>query len=134
VPGVTHVLTHFGINDLVLPRMLGEPPVTADELIEGFTSLAGLAHRAGLRILAGTIGPFAGAGPRMATAEALATRRAVNDWIRRAGVFDGVFDVARAVEKPQAPDYIRPDLDSGDGMHPNDKGAEAIAAAVDLNL
>ncbi|MFI6070564.1 hypothetical protein ACIA5C_03115 [Actinoplanes sp. NPDC051343] len=78
--------------------------------------------------------PAERAGPRMVTAAALATRRAVNDWIRRAGVFDGVFDVARAVENPQAPDYIRPDLDSGDGMHPNDKGAEAIAAAVDLNL
>jgi lysophospholipase L1-like esterase len=134
VPGAAVVLTHFGINDLVLPGMLGEPPVTAADLVEGFTALAGLAHRAGLRILAGTIGPFGGASPQMATAEALAVRREVNDWIRGADVFDGVFDVARAVENPRAPDCIRPDLDSGDGMHPDDKGAEEIAAAVDLAL
>ena len=30
VPGRTHVLVHFGINDLGLPGMAGEPPATAD--------------------------------------------------------------------------------------------------------
>jgi lysophospholipase L1-like esterase len=40
--------------------------------------------------------------------------------------------MARAVENPEAPDYIHPALDSGDGMHLNDKGAQAMANAVDL--
>ena len=30
VPGRTHVLVHFGINDLGLPGMAGEPPATAE--------------------------------------------------------------------------------------------------------
>ncbi|TDC28209.1 SGNH/GDSL hydrolase family protein [Micromonospora sp. 15K316] len=130
VPGLTHVLLHFGINDLVLPRMLGEPLPTAAALVQGFTELADRAHDAGLKILGGTIGAFGGAP--ISTPEGLAVRRQVNDWIRTTDVFDGVFDVARAVADPQAPDHIHPALDSGDGMHLNDRGAKAMADAVDL--
>jgi lysophospholipase L1-like esterase len=134
IPGVTHVLVHFGINDLGLPGMAGEPPATAGALIDGFTALARRAHRAGLRILAATVGPFAGAVyPGVSTPAGLAARREVNDWIRSTGVFDAVFDVARAVEDPDAPDHIHPALDGGDGMHLNDKGARALADAVDLD-
>lgn len=133
IPGVTHVLVHFGINDLGLPGMSGEPPATSGALIEGFQALARRAHTAGLKILTATVGPFAGAVyPGFSTPEALAARREVNDWIRTAGLFDAVFDVARAVANPEDPGYIRPDLDSGDGMHLNDKGAEAMANAIDL--
>ncbi|MBM0232212.1 SGNH/GDSL hydrolase family protein [Micromonospora sp. STR1_7] len=133
IPAVTHVLVHFGINDIGLPGMLGEPPTTADALVEGFGALADRAHGAGLKILAATIGPFAGAGPGISTPEGLAVRRAVNDWIRTTDAFDAVVDVARAVADPRAPDYILPALDSGDGMHLNDRGAGAMVDAVDLD-
>jgi lysophospholipase L1-like esterase len=133
VPGATHVLVHFGINDLGLPGMAGLPPATAEDLIGGFTALARRAHEAGLTILAGTIGPYGGAiYPGVSSPEGLATRRLVNEWIRTSGVFDSVFDVARAVENPEDPDFIRPDFDSGDGMHLNDAGARAMAETVDL--
>jgi lysophospholipase L1-like esterase len=134
VPGATHVLVHFGINDLGLPGMVGEAPAEADALIEGFTTLARRVRAAGLTILAATIGPFAGAiYPGVSTPEGLAVRRRVNDWIRGADLFDAVVEVARAVENPDAPDFIRPDLDAGDGMHLNDLGAETLAGAVDLS-
>jgi lysophospholipase L1-like esterase len=134
IPAVTHVLIHFGINDLGLPGMSGEPPATADALVAGFTELARRAHDAGLRILAATIGPFAGAVyPGVSTPEGLAVRREVNEWIRTTEAFDAVVDVAAAVEDPTAPDFIRPDLDGGDGMHLNDEGARAMAEAVDLD-
>ncbi|GIF68440.1 hypothetical protein Ais01nite_64750 [Asanoa ishikariensis] len=129
IPALTHVLVNLGINDLVLPRMLGGPPATAGDLIAGFTALAGKAHRAGLKIVVATVGPFAGAGPEVHVLEA---RREVNDWIRATGVFDGVFDVAAAVADPRSPDHIRRALDAGDGMHLNDTGAKAMADAVDL--
>jgi lysophospholipase L1-like esterase len=133
IPGLTHVLVHFGMNDLGLPGMFGEPPITSDALIEGFKALATRAHKADLKILAATIGPFAGAVyPGMSTPEGLDARRQVNDWIRTTDTFDAVFDVARAVENPEAHDYIHPALDGGDGMHLNDKGAQAMANAVDL--
>jgi lysophospholipase L1-like esterase len=132
IPRLTHVLVHLGMNDLGLPGMSGEPPATAAALIEGFRALAHRAHEADLRILAATIGPFAGAVyPGVSTPEGLAARRDVNDWIRTTDAIDAVFDVARAVENPEAPDYIHPALDSGDGMHINDKGAQAMANAVD---
>ena len=134
VPGTTHVLVHFGINDLGLPGMYGGRPATADALIEGFTALARRAHAANLKILAATIGPFAGAiYPGISTPDGLAARRDVNDWIRTTDTFDAIFDVARAVENPDAPDSINPALDSGDGMHLNDDGARAMADAVDRN-
>ncbi|MGI5165030.1 SGNH/GDSL hydrolase family protein [Spirillospora sp. CA-253888] len=133
VPGATHVLVHFGINDLGVPGMDGLPPATAEDLIDGFTTLAALAHDAGLTVLAATIGPFAGAiYEGVSTPEGIATRRRVNEWIRTGGAFDAVFDVARAVEDPDKPDFIRPDFDAGDGMHLNDAGARAMAESVDL--
>ncbi|MEV0252589.1 GDSL-type esterase/lipase family protein [Nocardia sp. NPDC050712] len=131
VPGVTRVLVNFGINDLILGGMAGQPPATAAELIAGFTALAARAHAAGLTVHAATIGPYAGCVyPGMPIEETLATRRAVNEWLRGTDVFDGVFDVAAAVADPARPDFIRPDFDSGDGMHLNDAGAQAMAATI----
>ncbi|MBF6124616.1 GDSL-type esterase/lipase family protein [Nocardia brasiliensis] len=131
VPGVSAVLVNFGINDLILGGMSGEPPATADELIAGFTTLARRARAAGLTVHAGTIGPYAGViYPGMPVAETVQTRRAVNEWLRTTDVFDTVFDVASAVEDPARPDFIRPDYDSGDGMHLNDAGARAMAETI----
>ncbi|NMO53764.1 SGNH/GDSL hydrolase family protein [Actinoplanes sp. TBRC 11911] len=126
VPAVTHVLLHFGINDLALPALLGEAPVTAGELIDGFAGLADRAHRAGLTILAATISPFDGADHRI--------RHEVNDWIRTTKAVDAVFDVARAVADPHSPDRIRAALGAGDGMHLNDRGAAVMAGTVDPGL
>ncbi|MBM7786484.1 GDSL-type esterase/lipase family protein [Tenggerimyces flavus] len=133
IPGVAHVLVHFGINDLGLPGMAGEPPASAADLVAGFESLAKRARDAGLRILAATIGPYGNAiYPGVSSPEGLAIRREVNEWIRTTDTFDAVFDVASAVEDPEVPDTIHPAFDSGDGMHLNDEGAEAMANAVDL--
>lgn len=133
VPGVTDILINFGINDLILGAMGGQPSATTEELIAGFTDLAERAHAAGLRIHAATIGPYAGCVyPGMPLLETQPTRHAVNDWLRTTDIFDSIFDVDRAVADPQRRDYIRPEFDSGDGMHLNDAGAAAMAATVDL--
>ncbi|MCA2205862.1 GDSL-type esterase/lipase family protein [Nocardia rosealba] len=133
VPGVSDVLVNFGINDLILGGMAGQPSATADELIAGFTELADRAHAAGLRIHVATIGPYAGCiYPGMPLVETQPTRHAVNEWLRRTDIFDSVFDVDRAVADPARPDFIRPEFDSGDGMHLNDAGAAAMAHTVDL--
>ncbi|MEV2219071.1 GDSL-type esterase/lipase family protein [Nocardia vinacea] len=119
VPGVTHVVLNFGINDLILDNSTS----SAEALIAGFTELAGRAHAAGLAVYANTIGPFAGViYPDLNVAEGRVVRRDANEWLRTATIFDAVFDVAAAVEDPNDPDFIRPDLDSGDGLHLNDAG------------
>ncbi|MFI9634636.1 GDSL-type esterase/lipase family protein [Nocardia sp. NPDC051929] len=135
VPGVTSVLINFGINDFILGGMAGQPPATAEELITGFTTLARRAHAAGLPIHAATIGPYGGCVYEgLPVAETLPIRRRVNEWLRGTDVFDSVFDVARAVEDPERPDFIRPEFDSGDGMHLNDAGARAMAESVDVTV
>ncbi|MFD4427932.1 GDSL-type esterase/lipase family protein [Nocardia sp. NPDC058497] len=132
VPGVTDVLVNFGINDLILGAMGGQPSATAEDLIAGFTELAARAHAAGLRIHAATIGPYAGCVyPGMPLLETQPTRHAVNEWLRSTDVFDSIFDVDRAVADPERPDYIRPEFDTGDGMHLNDAGAAAMANTID---
>lgn len=128
IPAVTHVLMHLGINDLLLPGVFGEPPESAGVLIDGFTALAAKAHRAGLKIITATISPFADS-----TADVAATRREVNDWIRTTASFDAVFDVARAIAYPDAPDRFNPALGSGDGLHLNDRGAEVMAGTINLD-
>lgn len=133
VLGVSRVLLNFGINDLILGGMAGQPPATAQQLIDGFTELARRARAAGLTVHAATVGPYAGCVfPGMPIAESLPIRRQVNDWLRHTDVFDSVFDVAAAVEDPARPGYIRPEFDSGDGMHLNDAGARAMAETVDV--
>ncbi|WP_227979696.1 GDSL-type esterase/lipase family protein [Nocardia spumae] len=130
VPGVTDVVVNLGINDLAL----GEPAAVGD-LIAGYTELAARAHAAGLRIYANTVGPFAGVIYPMVDAEpAMPVRAEINEWLRGATVFDAVFDVAAAVADPERPDFIRPDLDSGDGLHLNDAGARIMAQTMRLPL
>lgn len=63
-----------------------------------------------------------------------AKRQAVNQWIRTSGAFDGVIDFDAATRDPGNPKHIRADFDSGDHLHPQDVGYEAMAGAVDLEL
>lgn len=138
VPGVTHVLVHFGLNDLGIPGQEAYPataPVpTAEELIAGFTALAERLHAAGLTAVATTVGPYKDTiFEGYSTPEGVAVAREVNDWIRGAdSPFDAYADLAAAVADPADPDRIHDDYDSGDGLHVNDAGARALADAVDL--
>ncbi len=63
-----------------------------------------------------------------------AGRLVVNRWIRTSGGYDGVIDFDAALRDPADPERIRPELDSGDHLHPNDAGVAALAAAVPLRL
>ena len=59
-------------------------------------------------------------------------REAVNNWIRTSHTFDGVIDFAKAVQDRFNPLYINPAYNSGDNLHPNDAGYEAMADAINL--
>jgi lysophospholipase L1-like esterase len=58
----------------------------------------------------------------------------VNRWIRDSGEFDAVVDLDAATRDPAEPTRLRTEFDSGDGIHPNDAGNQAIAEAFDLEL
>lgn len=56
----------------------------------------------------------------------------MNNWIRTCGEYDAVVDFAKAVADPADPDELNPAYNSGDSLHPNDAGYQAIAAAINL--
>ncbi|MEU1335532.1 GDSL-type esterase/lipase family protein [Streptomyces sp. NPDC005865] len=138
VPGVTHVLIHFGLNDLGIPGQEAYPEPapgpTAADLVAGLTTLADRIHAAGLTAVATTVGPYRDTiFEGYSTPEGVAVAREVNDWIRGAdSPFDAYADFAAAVADPADPDRIDDTYDSGDGLHVNDAGAGALADSVDL--
>ena len=70
--------------------------------------------------------------PGIRTAEGEAARQEVNRWIRTGGKFDAVVDFDAVTRDPQHPERLRPELDSGDNIHPNDAGNAAMADAIDI--
>jgi lysophospholipase L1-like esterase len=130
--GVTHVVVMEGINDFGIGGATG--PSAAD-VIAGHQQLIARAHAAGLRIYAGTLTPFEGtAFPGYYSPENDAKRRALSDWIRTSGAYDGVIDFDAAVRDPMQPSRLLPQYAAGDNLHLSDAGYEAMARAVDLNL
>jgi len=131
-PGVRTVILMEGINDIGNNAGPGGAPLTAQNLIDGYRTLIGQAHAAGVRIIGGTLLPDKGAGYYSEHAEAI--RQAANAWIRTSGEFDGVVDFDKALQDPSNPAALQAGFDSGDHLHPSEAGMQAMANAVDLAL
>ena len=129
-PGVTHVIVMEGINDIGNAPP-GQAPTPAD-LIAAHQQLIGRAHAQGLRIIGATLTPYEGAAYFAAAGEV--TRKAVNEWIRTSKAYDAVIDFDAVIRDPANPTKFLPAYDSGDHLHPNDAGYEAMGNAVDLKL
>ena len=63
-----------------------------------------------------------------------AIREAVNVRIRTSGAFDGVIDFDAVIRDPADPLRLNPAYDSGDHLHPNDAGYQAMADAINLDM
>jgi lysophospholipase L1-like esterase len=136
-PDVTDVVLLEGINDIGFEKLTGpstapHTSVSAADIIDGYQQLVRRAHSHDVSIYGGTLTPFKGAGYYYPEGEE--KRQTVNEFIRTSGAFDGVVDFDRAIRDPDDPLRILPEYDSGDHLHPNDAGYEAMAEAVDLNL
>ena len=127
-PGVRDIIVLEGINDIGFS--LGD--VSAAQVIAGYRQLIAQAHARGLRIFGATLLPFQGAGYYTAAGEA--TREAVNTWIRTSGAFDGVIDFDAVMRDPADPLRLNPAYDSGDHLHPDDAGYQAMADAISLRM
>jgi lysophospholipase L1-like esterase len=133
-PGVRTVIVLEGINDIGIGGSSGEEPPTAAQLIEGHRILIRAAHARGVTMVGATILPFAGTVyPGYYTEGGERVRDAVNHWIRTSGEYDAVVDLDNALADPTDPDRLNPRYDGGDGLHPNDAGMHAMAAAIDLD-
>jgi lysophospholipase L1-like esterase len=131
--GVQFVTVLLGINDIGRSDV-GPPlnPITAEEIIAGHKQMITRAHAMGLKIIGCTLTPFEGAGYFRPEGEA--KREAVNNFIRTGGFYDGVIDFDAATRDPNHPTRFLPAYDSGDHLHPNDAGYQAMANAIDLLL
>jgi lysophospholipase L1-like esterase len=116
------------INDL------GDKPVpSAESLIDAEKALIARAHDRGIGFFCSTLTPFEGSMGWSAEGEAV--RGQINAFIRSAGSgCDGVVDQDAATHDPQHPTRFLPAFDSGDHLHPNDNGLQAIANAVNLSV
>ena len=138
-PGVTHLIVLEGVNDLgVLTR---DGPATpeqhaalVEQAIEALRQIATRARARGIKVIGGTILPFATSTTYHPPAETEADRQAINAWIRAPGSFDAVIDFDAALRDRADPTRLDPALDSGDGLHPSLEGYRAMAAAVPLEL
>ncbi|MEU4221320.1 SGNH/GDSL hydrolase family protein [Actinoplanes sp. NPDC026623] len=136
-PGVRYVIVLLGINDIGQPSSIAPPSeaVTVGELIFGYRQLIARAHERGLRIFGATLTPFKDTTiPGYYSEAGEAKRLAVNRWIRAGGGYDGVIDFDRAVRDPAQPGRMLARYDSGDHLHPNDAGMQAMADAIPLRL
>jgi lysophospholipase L1-like esterase len=128
----------MGLNDIAGPGGFFPPSeaVTVDDLTAGFRQLIARAHEQGLTIIGCTLPPLEGntSLPGYDTPENEAKRVALNDWIRTSGAFDGVVDVDLVLRDPSHPTRLLPLYDSGDHLHPNTAGGQAIAEAIDLRF
>jgi lysophospholipase L1-like esterase len=107
--------------------------ITGAQLISGAQQLISQAHSAGLKFLCSTLTPFHGAFYWTSAGE---TAREQFDafLVGASSGCDGIIDQDVATHDPSNPTQFLPAYDSGDHLHPNDAGYQAIANAVNLNF
>jgi lysophospholipase L1-like esterase len=128
--GVRYMTLMIGINDI--GNSPNTSPIAAADLIAGYRQVIARAHAKGIAIFGATLTPFEGAGYYSPEKEVV--RAAVNNWIRSNDEFDGVIDFDLATRDPVHPTRFLPAYDSGDHLHPNDLGYQAMGNAVPLTL
>ncbi len=136
-PAIERVIVLEGINDIGHAGTSAPPSetVSAEQIIAGLEQLAERAHENGLKVYGATLTPFEGAVfPGYYSPEKEIKRQAINAWIRSGKAFDGVIDFDKAVQDPAHPGRMLPTYDSGDHLHPNDAGYQAMANAIPLSF
>jgi lysophospholipase L1-like esterase len=125
---VRTVIVELGVNDI---NIYGD---TAPQIIEGLTQLGNRLQEHNINAVINTISPFGGlAGPPGWSTDKEAVRVAVNAWIRSQTVFDYVIDQDLVLADPANPSSLLPAYNVGDGIHPNDAGAQALVDSIQLN-
>jgi lysophospholipase L1-like esterase len=133
-PGVRDVIVLEGINDIGvgMAHPAEEQGVSTARIIATYQRLIAEAHARGLKIFGATLLPYQGAG--YFTAAGATIREQVNEWIRTSRAFDGVIDFDAVMSDPANPLRLNPIYDSGDHLHPNDAGYQAMADAINLPM
>jgi lysophospholipase L1-like esterase len=121
------VVIDLGVNDILRNRRLADPHA----ILDGLRTLVGQAHAQGVKVVGATLMPFK--GHRGFTPEREGVRQQINAEIRAGRVFDAVVDFDKALRDPYDPRRLRSDYDSGDHLHPSDKGYARMGEYFDLD-
>lgn len=122
-PNVKVVVIDLGVNDVL-------HGAAADRIVTGLRTLVRQAHARGIKVIGATLMPFGG-HPRY-SAGRNAVRQQVNAVIRSGTVYDAVVDFDKALRDPYDPRRFASEYDSGDHLHPSDRGYRKMAATIDL--
>jgi lysophospholipase L1-like esterase len=120
------VVIDLGVNDILRNPRLADP----EAILGGLRTMVGQAHARGLKVVGATLMPFGGHRGYSDARESV--RQQINAEIRAGRVFDAVADFDKALRDPYDPRRLRADYDSGDHLHPSDKGYARMAEAFDL--
>jgi lysophospholipase L1-like esterase len=136
VKGIKTVVFALGTNDIGQPGIMQKTPVSQLPSVEEFghavEQLVKKAHESGVRFIATTIAPRnIQKGFLAFPKERDQLRNEINGWFRTAGIFDTLWDFDKIIQSPYGTG-LRPDMDSGDGVHPNDNGGIILANSIDL--
>ncbi|MDQ0961515.1 lysophospholipase L1-like esterase [Streptomyces sp. B4I13] len=124
---VKAVVIDLGINDI-----LRDPnPAGPQAIVTGLRTLVDRAHARGVRVVGATLTPFR--GHRGYTDARERVRQSVNAAIRAGDLFDEVVDFDKALRDPYDPRSLRSEYDSGDHLHPSDRGYRTMARTLDLS-
>lgn len=133
--GVKYIMIFEGVNDIgTAGTDQNSQTQVGDNLIAAFTQIANDAHAAGIPIFVATITPFSGPGQGYSNPTREATRQKINAWFTSSGLFDAVVDFDSIVRDPAAPSQLASQYNSGDYLHPNVAGYQAIANAFPLDI
>ncbi|KAI1509078.1 GDSL Lipase/Acylhydrolase [Pyrenophora tritici-repentis] len=134
-PGAKYIMIFEGVNDIgPAANSVSAQKLIGDRLIAAFTQIATDAKKAGFKTIGATITPF-GNNAGYAGAEKEKTRLRVNEWVlaKGNGSYDFVVDFAGMVAKKGQVSVLDRKFDSGDGLHPNVAGYQAMADGFPLD-
>ncbi len=139
--GVKTLIVLVGINDISWPGTAFAPKQqipSFETLTEGYKRVVDEAHRQGIQVIGATLLPFSGALPNTPLDNYYQPnkdelRQRINHWMRTSKTFDGVLDLEQGLKDSKHSDRLNPIYDSGDHLHPNDRGNQQMANLVDLN-
>ncbi|EKU38337.1 MULTISPECIES: SGNH/GDSL hydrolase family protein [Acinetobacter] len=139
--GVKTLIVLVGINDISWPGTAFAPKQqipSFEALTEGYQRVVKEAHKQGIQVIGATLLPFSGALPNTPLDNYYQPnkdelRQRINQWMRTSHTFDGVLDLDEGLKDPKHPDRLNPIYDSGDHLHPNDRGNQHMANLVHLD-
>ncbi|KAL2004504.1 hypothetical protein VTN00DRAFT_3389 [Thermoascus crustaceus] len=138
--GIRYAMIFEGVNDIgVAAPDAASQTAIGDRVIGAYEQTVSRIHTFGIPVFGATITPFG--TPDGSTivqpysnSEREKTRQRINQWIRESHVFDAVIDFDWILRDPKEPSQLASEYDSGDHLHPNVAGYQAIADAFPIDI